>query len=59
MSLALTRLRGPAKALAPGVAVSFALAAVATLLAGTYGGPVMLFALLLGMALAFLGKNPI
>ena len=57
MTLSLSRLRGPTMALAPGIAVSLALAAAATLLAGNYGGPVMLFALLLGMALAFLGRN--
>lgn len=39
--------------LAPGIAVSFTVAAAATFLSEHYGAPVMLFALLLGMALHF------
>lgn len=40
--------------LGPGVLVSFVIAAAATFLSEHYGGPVMLFALLLGLALHFL-----
>jgi len=43
--------------LAPGVAVAFTVAAAATFLADHYGAPVMLFALLLGMALHFLSAD--
>lgn len=45
------------KALAPGVTVSAVIAAAASFLAGHYGAPVMLFALLLGMALNFLSDD--
>lgn len=58
MILPVAQAQGRAASLAPGIVVSAALAAAATLLAGNYGGPVMLFALLLGMALAFVGKDP-
>ena len=40
----------------PGVLVSFVIAIAATFLSDHYGGPVMLFALLLGMALNFLSE---
>lgn len=43
--------------LAPGVLVSFVIAAAATFLSEHYGGPVMLFALLLGLALHFLSTT--
>jgi uncharacterized integral membrane protein (TIGR00698 family) len=39
----------------PGLLASFVVAAAAAFLADRYGGPVMLFALLLGMAMNFLG----
>lgn len=40
--------------LGPGILISFVIAAAATFLSEHYGGPVMLFALLLGLALHFL-----
>ncbi|MGS3174361.1 YeiH family protein [Aeromonas sanarellii] len=43
--------------LAPGMAVSLVVAAAATFLAEHYGAPVLLFALLLGMALNFLSAE--
>lgn len=43
--------------LAPGVVLSFVVAAAATFLNEHYGAPVMLFALLLGMALNFLATD--
>src|SRR5262245_49707990 len=43
--------------LLPGVGASFVVATAASFLAGHYGAPVMLFALLLGMAMNFLGTN--
>ena len=43
-----------ATALGPGLVVSLVIAAAAAFLADHYGGPVMLFALLLGMAMNFL-----
>lgn len=43
--------------LAPGIAVAFTVAAAATFLSEHYGAPVMLFALLLGMALHFLAAD--
>lgn len=46
-----------AKLLAPGVILSFVVAAAATFLNEHYGAPVMLFALLLGMALNFLAAD--
>ncbi|MEO1091645.1 MAG: putative sulfate exporter family transporter [Pseudomonadota bacterium] len=45
------------RALAPGVALCFVIAFAATFLSEHYGGPVMLFALLLGMALHFLSQE--
>jgi uncharacterized integral membrane protein (TIGR00698 family) len=41
----------------PGVLVSFVIAVAATFLSEHYGGPVMLFALLLGMAFYFLSQE--
>ncbi|MBC8050931.1 MAG: putative sulfate exporter family transporter [Chitinophagales bacterium] len=53
----LDRAHGAARSLFPGLAVSFIIAAAAAHLSEHYGGPVMLFAVLLGMALGFLGEN--
>src|SRR5271156_5925842 len=50
---ALTSLRG----YFPGVLVSLIIAVAATFLSEHYGGPVMLFALLLGMAFYFLSQE--
>lgn len=47
-------LRDEAQRLAPGVFLSFTIAAAATFLTEHYGAPVMLFALLIGMAFHFL-----
>ena len=41
----------------PGVLVSLVIAGAATFLSERYGGPVMLFALLLGMAFYFLSQE--
>jgi uncharacterized membrane protein YadS len=41
----------------PGVLVSLIIAVAATFLSEHYGGPVMLFALLLGMAFYFLSQS--
>ena len=41
----------------PGVLVSLIIAVAATFLSEHYGGPVMLFALLLGMAFYFLSQD--
>ena len=41
---------------APGLIAALVVAAAAAFLADHYGGPVMLFALLLGMAMNFLGE---
>src|SRR5688572_25039369 len=46
-----------ARRLAPGLVASLVIAAAATFLSEHYGAPVMLFALLLGMAMNFLGDN--
>jgi len=51
-------LRATMGRLMPGIAVSFTVAAAATFLSEHYGAPVMLFALLLGMALHFLAADP-
>ncbi|QDP18822.1 YeiH family protein [Sphingomonas xanthus] len=45
---------GP-KAIAPGLAAALLVAAAASFLSDHYGGPVMLFALLFGMAMNFIG----
>jgi uncharacterized integral membrane protein (TIGR00698 family) len=49
---------GEARRLAPGVVASLVIAAAATFLSQHYGAPVMLFALLLGMAMGFLADAP-
>ena len=46
-----------ASRLAPGLVASLVIAAAATFLSEHYGAPVMLFALLLGMAMNFLSEN--
>jgi hypothetical protein len=46
-----------ARAYFPGVLVSLIIAVAATFLSEHYGGPVMLFALLLGMAFYFLSQE--
>jgi uncharacterized integral membrane protein (TIGR00698 family) len=56
MKLAAVRQAARFGGLAPGIAACFAVAAVSTLIGGS-GGPVMLLALLLGMALAFLASS--
>lgn len=48
---------GPVRRLAPGLLLCFTVAAAATFLSEHYGAPVMLFALLLGMAFHFLADN--
>lgn len=53
-SSALASIRGRARELAPGVAVSLVVAGAATFLSEHYAAPVLLFALLLGMGLNFL-----
>ncbi|MVV48004.1 putative sulfate exporter family transporter [Pseudomonas sp. PB120] len=53
-AIALTRIHSRTRELAPGIIVSLIVAAAATFLSEHYGAPVMLFALLLGMALNFL-----
>lgn len=45
------------RALAPGVLIALTIAAAAHFVAEHYGGPVMLLALLMGMALTFLSKD--
>ncbi len=57
MSLALARRHAqPLAALFPGLAASAVVALAATFLSQHYGAPVMLFALLLGLAMNFLGQ---
>ncbi|SDZ61950.1 YeiH family protein [Pseudomonas sp. NFIX28] len=56
-TLALTRLHSRTRELAPGLVVSLIVAAAASFLSEHYGAPVMLFALLLGMALNFLASD--
>jgi uncharacterized integral membrane protein (TIGR00698 family) len=56
VSRSLTALR-VAKLYLPGILVSLIVAVAATFLSEHYGGPVMLFALLLGMALYFLSQE--
>jgi len=55
--LALAARLAPARALAPGVALALTVAAAASFLGGHYGAPVMLFALLIGMAFNFLADE--
>ncbi len=50
-------LREQAQLLAPGVFMAFTIAAAATFLTEHYGAPVMLFALLIGMAFHFLSQD--
>jgi uncharacterized integral membrane protein (TIGR00698 family) len=52
-----SRLTERARELAPGILTSAMVAAAATFLSEHYGAPVMLFALLLGMALHFLASD--
>lgn len=52
------RLAKTVRTLAPGIALSLTVAAAAAFVADHYGGPVMLMALLIGMALAFLSEGP-
>lgn len=54
----LLTLREAVAQLLPGILVAFTVAAAATFLSEHYGAPVMLFALLLGMALHFLVADP-
>ncbi|MEM8551031.1 MAG: putative sulfate exporter family transporter [Pseudomonadota bacterium] len=54
----LARVLAPVRSLAPGIALSLTVAAAAGFVADHYGGPVMLMALLIGMALAFLSEGP-
>ncbi|VVP69777.1 hypothetical protein PS918_01001 [Pseudomonas fluorescens] len=56
-ALALTRIHSRTRELAPGFIVSLIVAAAASFLSEHYGAPVMLFALLLGMALNFLADD--
>lgn len=53
----LSRLREQARALAPGILLAFTVATAATFLGDHYGAPVMLFALLLGMAFHFMSEE--
>ncbi|CAN7308834.1 putative sulfate exporter family transporter [Pseudomonas sp. LjRoot71] len=57
MHSAISHLHVRARELAPGFVVSLIVAAAATFLSEHYGAPVMLFALLLGMALNFLSAE--
>lgn len=50
-------LQSRARALAPGVGIALVVAAAATFLSEHYTAPVMLYALLLGMALSFLTED--
>jgi len=56
-SIALASIQSRGRELAPGFVVSLIVAAAATFLSEHYGAPVMLFALLLGMALNFLAAD--
>ncbi len=56
-TLAFAQVNSRARELAPGFAVSLIVAAAASFLSEHYGAPVMLFALLLGMALNFLAAD--
>ncbi|MGQ7958578.1 YeiH family protein [Pseudomonas sp. SP16.1] len=53
-AITLVQLNDRVRELAPGISVSLVVAAAATFLSEHYGAPVMLFALLLGLALNFL-----
>lgn len=56
-SIAVASIHSRVRELAPGFVVSLIVAAAATFLSEHYGAPVMLFALLLGMALNFLAAD--
>ncbi|WP_332821350.1 YeiH family protein [Pseudomonas sp.] len=56
-AIALVSIQDRVRELAPGFVVSLIVAAAATFLSEHYGAPVMLFALLLGMALNFLAAD--
>lgn len=56
-TLALTQVNNRARELAPGLVISLIAAGAASFLAEHYGAPVMLFALLLGLALNFLSAD--
>jgi len=56
-AIALSHIHSRGRELAPGFAVSLIVAAAASFLSEHYGAPVMLFALLLGMALNFLSAE--
>ena len=56
-TLALAQVNHRARELAPGLSVSLIAAGAASFLAEHYGAPVMLFALLLGLALNFLASD--
>jgi uncharacterized integral membrane protein (TIGR00698 family) len=56
-TLAITQVNNRVRELAPGLIVSLMAAAAASFLAEHYGAPVMLFALLLGLALNFLSTE--
>ena len=56
-AIALVSINSRVRELAPGFMVSLIVAAAATFLSEHYGAPVMLFALLLGMALNFLSAD--
>lgn len=56
-TLAITAAQHRIRALAPGIAVSLIVGAAASFLSEHYAAPVMLFALLLGMALNFLAVD--
>jgi len=56
-AIALTRIHSRTRELAPGFIVSLIVAAAASFLSEHYGAPVMLFALLLGLALNFLSGD--
>ncbi len=56
-AIAVSNINSQVRELAPGIIVSFIVAAAASFLSEHYGAPVMLFALLLGMALNFLSAD--
>jgi uncharacterized integral membrane protein (TIGR00698 family) len=56
-AIALTQFNDRARVLLPGITISLVVAAAATFLSEHYGAPVMLFALLLGLALNFLAAD--
>ncbi|MGY4532296.1 putative integral membrane protein (TIGR00698 family) [Pseudomonas sp. TE3786] len=56
-AIAISQLNDRVRLLAPGITLSLVVAAAATFLSEHYGAPVMLFALLLGLALNFLAAD--